>query len=238
MRGLSWLCGMALICSVGCGAEAGDDNPTDDKGEMTGSATGDQDDDDAPSDGNGGECSPAAAPVLSSYPGEKVWTFADFQACQAACPPPPPGQDPDPTCIPTQCAPGGDLFSDCVSLELNACLSGGTSPCRAEFGAQYCCVVENCDVESDAETLATCLQDLCEDERAAYSRCGLADEVFNPCATRAVQTCLVDGDSLGTAEPPPEEPGATENLDALRFELSPRALAPMLNGLRALDVQP
>jgi hypothetical protein len=231
MRSLRWWFGVAVVCSVGCGGDAG--STKDKVGDKTGTSTGTQDEDDAAGDGDGagagaGECSPTTAPVLASYDGELKWTLADLQACQTACPPS--GDDAtDQACVDASCAPGVELFSACVPVELNACLSATDSPCRAQFGAQYCCAVENCDVDAGVDALRACLEESCATERDAYQACGTADEVFEPCLSQAGAACLVASDAPATDAPAPTAPGSRlQSAAALELQLSPQLVRPML----------
>jgi hypothetical protein len=226
-----------MIAAVGCGAEASDTGQKQgSQGEESdGTSKGAQDDDDDGADqGQGDElsdCSPAAAPAVGPYDGEKVWTQADFDACNTACP-----EDSAPDCILTDCAPGGDKFAACFQQEVYACLSGGTSPCRAQFGAQYCCGVDKCDLnnEADADKLTACLQSSCGKERDDFNACAGADEVFQPCVTRGLANCLADGnaaDDPAATDPSSDATENTQSLDALHFELSTRLSSPLLRNV-------
>jgi hypothetical protein len=231
MRTLKWMLAMAVMCSVGCGGDSG--GSTKDDGEKTGTSTGNQDEDESDGDGDddgaaAGACSAADAPELSPYDGDLQWTLEDLQACQTACPP---SNDDatDQACVAANCAPGVELFAACVPVELNACLSEAGSPCREQFAAQYCCAVDKCDVESDTATLAACLEESCAAERTAYQTCGTADEVFEPCLSRAGAACLVPSDAPTDAPAPINPAPSLRNLQSLELQLSPRLIVPMLH---------
>ena len=225
-----WFC-VAAVCALGCGGDGGSDK---EKTGKTGTAGGTEDeqvqddgaDDDAADEG---ACDPADAPVLSSYEGDLKWTLEDLRACQTACPP---SGDPaaDQACVTANCPPGVELFSDCVGVEVNACVSDTDSPCREEFAAQYCCAVDKCDVNADTATLKACLEQSCAEERTAYETCGTADDVLDACFSRAGAACLVPSDTPATEEPAPVDPAAAAgSLQSFQLPLSSRVLAPVLN---------
>ena len=221
-----------MAVAVGCGGDS-TGKPGSEGEQNDGTAAGNQDEDETDADdsaGDGdatGECSPAAAPAVAPYDGEKIWTAADVAACDQTC-----ADSTDPQCILTSCAPGGQEFANCVQVEVYACLSGGTSPCRADFGAQYCCGVAKCDLnnEADADKLQACLEADCAPEREAFTEC--ANGQLEQCLTIAGSNCVVEGDTPD--EGAPEDAEATQNLSLIQVQSLDLSSALLSRGLREL----
>lgn len=165
------------------------------------------------------------ASVDPTTSGSPVWTKAEAEACDRACP------DADAECFTANC-PRYAAHAQCVADQFDACVTLPEGVCRGPWEAAVCCARERCADVTDTE-LDACIERDCERPLAGFVDCAdaaFADEAGDACFEAARADCLSAAPSVSEAGG--EGGQAKRRSAASRAPRSPRTRT----ALRAADV--
>jgi len=126
-------------------------------------------------------------PLYPGYTDPLVWSEANLNACDAACP----GLQ-DTTCIRANC-PDATAFFTCIDEELYACQTSPGHACYREYTEWNCCAFESCGDQQTDDQRSACLQRSCSAENNTVEECYAANPTsssFVACRQSAYDTCL------------------------------------------------
>jgi hypothetical protein len=176
MQKLVRKCGwVTLLALAACGDDSGKKQTSRDAGQH-------------PDGGQGDQCDRTQIGDYSGNSDPRVWTEADYSACQKACP------NPDQACLDANCT-DWEKFYGCVDDELFACETAQGGDCRLEYENAACCQYALCEQFTE-DALTACVQQSCAFEFDAVNTCyqqGYDGTSPGNCLTKSYDSCLLPG---------------------------------------------